>query len=337
MAKEEESDPREKREVPDGLQELGEHRRYDTGPTVVVQVAPPTRNLSGGAVAAAADLRYAGGMDITTTLTLNNDVAMPRFGLGVFKSAPGAETADAVTAAIAAGYRSIDTATFYANEESVGAGIRASGVPREELFITTKVWNSDQGYDRTIEVFHESLKLLGLDYLDLYLVHWPIEPTYLDTWRALEALYREKKVRAIGVSNFEVRNLERVMRETEIVPAVNQIELHPYLQQKALRHYCADYGIAVEAWSPIARGGVMEDETLRSIGERYGKSPVQVTLRWELQRDIITIPKSVHPERIRQNAEIFDFELSEDELARIDALDRGEGGRLGPHPDTFAR
>jgi aryl-alcohol dehydrogenase-like predicted oxidoreductase len=171
-----------------------------------------------------------------------------------------------VTAAIAAGYRSIDTATFYANEESVGAGIRASGVPREELFITTKVWNSDQGYDRTIEVFHESLKLLGLDYLDLYLVHWPIEPTYLDTWRALEALYREKKVRAIGVSNFEVRNLERVMRETEIVPAVNQIELHPYLQQKALRHYCADHGIAVEAWSPIARGGVMEDETLRSIG-----------------------------------------------------------------------
>jgi methylglyoxal/glyoxal reductase len=288
-------------------------------------------------VAATPNLRYGRDMDITTAKTLNNGVPMPRFGLGVFKSAPGAETADAVSAAIAAGYRSIDTATFYANEASVGEGIRAAGVPREELFLTTKVWKDDQGYDRTIEVFNESLELMGLDYLDLYLVHWPIEPTCLDTWRALETLYREKKVRAIGVSNFEARHIERVLRETEIVPAVNQIELHPYLQQKALRYYCAAHNIAVEAWSPIARGGVTEDETLQSIGAAHGKSPVQVTLRWELQREIITIPKSVHPERIRENADIFDFELSEDELARIDALDRGEAGRLGPHPDTFAR
>ena len=274
-------------------------------------------------------------MDLTTTITLNNGIGIPQFGLGVYKSAPGEETEGAVTAALAAGYRSVDTATFYANEQSVGAALAASGVDRSQVFVTTKVWNTDHGYGRTREVFDESLRLLGLETLDLYLIHWPVRESYLDTWKALESLYAEGRVRAIGVSNFEVHHLEYLMRNAEVVPAVNQIELHPYLQQKDIRAYCRTHGIAVEAWSPIARGTVLDDPVIGDIAAAYGKSPVQVTVRWELQHGIITIPKSVHANRIRENAQVFDFELSEDDMAAIDAIDRGEAGRIGPHPDTI--
>ncbi|MEX2443321.1 MAG: aldo/keto reductase [Alkalispirochaeta sp.] len=274
-------------------------------------------------------------MNLTSTVTLHNGVEMPRFGLGVFKSEPGAETRDAVVSALQAGYRSIDTATFYENEQSVGEGLAASGVPRDQVFVTTKVWNTDQGYQRTLEVFEESMDYLQLETLDLYLIHWPMAETFIETWRALEKLYDDGRVRAIGVSNFEPHHLERLQRESGIVPVVNQVELHPYLQQNELRDYCREAGIAVEAWSPIARGQVVDDSVLQEIGAAHGKSPVHATIRWELQHGIITIPKSVKPHRIADNADVFDFELSAAEMARIDALDQGESGRLGPHPDTI--
>lgn len=260
---------------------------------------------------------------------------MPRLGLGVYKSEPGAETREAVVAALHTGYRSIDTATFYENEQSVGEGLAAAEVPRDQVFVTTKVWNSDQGYERTLQVFDTSLKYLGLETLDLYLIHWPMAETFVETWRALEKLHREGRVRAIGVSNFEPHHLETLKRESNLVPVVNQVELHPYLQQKPLREYCAEAGIAVEAWSPIARGNVVHDPVLQEIAAAHGKTPVQVTIRWELQHGIITIPKSVKPQRIADNADVFDFELSTAEMARIDARDQGESGRLGPHPDTI--
>ena len=274
-------------------------------------------------------------MKLSSTITLNNEVEMPRFGLGVYKSEPGAETKDAVIAALQSGYRSIDTATFYENEQSVGEGLAAAGVPREEIFVTTKVWNSDQGYQRTLDVFEESMTYLQLETLDLYLIHWPITDTFLETWRALEQLYHDGRVRAIGVSNFEPHHLESLARKSNVVPAVNQVELHPYLQQRELRQYCREAGIAVEAWSPLARGAVLDDPVLQEIATAHGKNPVQVTLRWELQNGIITIPKSVKSHRITDNADVFDFELSAAEMDRIDGLDQGEQGRLGPHPDTI--
>jgi diketogulonate reductase-like aldo/keto reductase len=203
------------------------------------------------------------------------------------------------------------------------------------VFVTTKVWNTDQGYQQTLDVFERSMTYLGLEVLDLYLVHWPMADTFVDTWRALETLYRDGRVRAIGVSNFEPHHLDTLTRESDIVPAVNQVELHPYLQQKPLREYCRNAGIAVEAWSPIARGNVVEDPVLGEIAAAHGKNPVHVTLRWELQHGIITIPKSVKSHRIADNADLFDFELSEAEMARIDELDQGESGRLGPHPDEI--
>ncbi|MFW5694417.1 MAG: aldo/keto reductase [Alkalispirochaeta sp.] len=275
-------------------------------------------------------------MNLSSTKRLQNGVEMPRLGLGVFKAEPGPETRDAVVTALQAGYRSIDTATFYENEQSVGEGLAAAGVPRDEIFVTTKVWNSDQGYQRTLEVFETSMKYLGLETLDLYLIHWPMADTFIETWRALEKVYHDGRVRAIGVSNFEPHHLETLKRESDIVPAVNQVELHPYLQQTELRRYCQEAGIAVEAWSPIARGTVVHDPVLSDIAAAHGKSPVQVTLRWELQHDIITIPKSVTPHRIVDNADVFDFELTPAEMERIDALDQGEAGRLGPHPHTIA-
>lgn len=259
---------------------------------------------------------------------------MPRLGLGVYQSEPGAETRDAVVAALRAGYRSIDTATFYENEQSVGEGLSAAGIPRDQVFVTTKVWNTDQGYDQTLHVFDTSMAYLGLETLDLYLIHWPMAETFVETWRALEKLYHDGRVRAIGVSNFEPRHLDVLKRESDILPVVNQVELHPYQQQKKLRDYCREAGIVVEAWSPIARGSVVDDPVLRDIGAAHGKSPVHVTIRWELQHGIITIPKSVKPQRIVDNADVFDFELSDAEMARIDTLDQGEAGRLGPHPDT---
>ncbi len=260
---------------------------------------------------------------------------MPRFGLGVFKSPPGAETETAIREAVAAGYRSIDTASIYRNEESVGAAIRHAGVGRESLFVTTKVWNSDFGYDKTLRAFDESMRLLALEYLDLYLVHWPVKDAYLETWRALVELYRAGRVRAIGVSNFQIHHIRELAERSDVVPAVNQVELHPYLQQRKLSEYCMEHNIVVEAWSPIAKGNVVNEPVLQTIGAAHGKTPVQVALRWGLQREIVVIPKSIQPNRIRSNAQVFDFTLSDTEMQRIERLDREDDGRLGPHPDHF--
>lgn len=272
-------------------------------------------------------------MNLKSATKLANGVEMPWFGLGVFKVQEGQEVVDSVKAAIKAGYRSIDTATVYGNEEGVGQAIRESGVAREELFITTKVWNNDQGYDSTLAAFDLSLSKLGLDYVDLYLVHWPIRAKYKDTWRALEELYADGKVRAIGVSNFQIDHLEDLLTEANVKPMVNQVELHPLLSQLELREYCKAQGIQIEAWAPLAQGHLLDNEVIADIAARHNKTLPQVILRWDLQNGIVTIPKSVKEERIIANADIFDFELSEDEISRINALNNNQ--RFGSHPDRF--
>ncbi|MDR0136158.1 aldo/keto reductase [Metabacillus idriensis] len=271
--------------------------------------------------------------NLQDTTVLHNGVKMPWFGLGVFKVEEGSEVVNSVKWAIEAGYKSIDTAAVYGNEEGVGQGIKESGVPREELFITTKVWNADQGYESTLKAFDESMKKLGLEYLDLYLVHWPVEGKYKDTWRALETLYKEGKVKAIGVSNFQIHHLEDVIKDAEIVPMVNQVEYHPRLTQKELQAFCKQHSIQLEAWSPLMQGKLLDDETLTAIAEKHGKSVAQVILRWDLQNEVVTIPKSVKEHRIYDNASIFDFELSPKEMEQIDGLNRDE--RVGPDPDNF--
>ena len=272
-------------------------------------------------------------MNLKSTTKLANGVEMPWFGLGVFKVQEGQEVIDSVRAAIKAGYRSIDTATVYGNEEGVGQAIRESGVAREELFITTKVWNNDQGYDSTLAAFDLSLGKLGLDYVDLYLVHWPIRAKYKDTWRALEKLYADGKVRAIGVSNFQIDHLEDLLTGAVVKPMVNQVELHPLLSQLELREYCKAQGIQIEAWAPLAQGHLLDNEVIAEIAAHHNKTLPQVILRWDLQNGIVTIPKSVKEERITANADIFDFELSEDEISRINALNNNQ--RFGSHPDRF--
>ncbi|QUL58229.1 aldo/keto reductase [Paenibacillus tritici] len=272
-------------------------------------------------------------MNLKSATKLANGVEMPWFGLGVFKVQEGQEVMDSVKAAIKAGYRSIDTASVYGNEEGVGQAIRESGVAREELFITTKVWNTEQGYDSTLAAFDQSLSKLGLDYVDLYLVHWPIRAKYKDTWRALEKLYADGKVRAIGVSNFQIDHLEDLLADATVKPMVNQVELHPLLNQLELREYCKAQGIQIEAWAPLAQGHLLDNEVLADIAAHHNKTLPQVILRWDLQNGIVTIPKSVKEERIIANADIFDFELSEDEISRINALNRDQ--RFGSHPDRF--
>nr|WP_216626731.1 aldo/keto reductase [Paenibacillus phytohabitans] len=272
-------------------------------------------------------------MNLKSTTKLAKGVEMPWFGLGVFKVQEGQEVVDSVKAAIKAGYRSIDTATVYGNEEGVGQAIRESGVARDELFITTKVWNNDQGYDSTLAAFDLSLSKLGLDYVDLYLVHWPIRAKYKDTWRALEKLYADGKVRAIGVSNFQIDHLEDLLTEAKVKPMVNQVELHPLLSQLELREFCRAQGIQIEAWAPLAQGHLLDNEVIAEIAERHNKTLPQVILRWDLQNGIVTIPKSVKEERIIANADIFNFELSEDEISRINALNNNQ--RFGSHPDRF--
>ena len=264
--------------------------------------------------------------------TLHNGVQMPWFGLGVYK-VENSEAIQAVKAALKAGYRSIDTAAYYQNEEGVGIGIKEAGIPREELFITSKVWNSDQGYDSTIKAFEASLKRLGLDYLDLYLIHWPVKGKYKETWKALEKVYKEGKVRAIGVSNFHIHHLQDLLQEAKIKPMVNQVEFHPRLTQKELRQYCKEQGIQFEAWSPLMRGQLFDNDVLKEIGKKYNKTPAQVILRWDLQHEVVTIPKSVNEQRIIENASIFDFELTKEEMDRIDALN--ENKRIGSDPDNF--
>ena len=270
---------------------------------------------------------------IQDTTRLANGVKMPWLGLGVFQSQEGEEVEQAIAWAFKHGYRSIDTATIYRNEAGVGRALKQSGLPREEIFLTTKVWNSDQGFESTLAAFETSLGLLDTPYVDLYLVHWPVAEKYKDTWRALELLYQEQKVRAIGVSNFLVHHLKDLLPGCKVKPMVNQVEFHPYLVQPTLLDYCSSEGIQVEAWSPLMQGKVVDVPELMLIGEKYGKSAVQVTLRWNLQHGVVTIPKTVKEARIISNADIFDFELDADEMATIDALDRGV--RVGPDPDNF--
>ncbi|MCX5416220.1 aldo/keto reductase [Streptomyces sp. NBC_00059] len=273
-------------------------------------------------------------MSTVPTVTLNNGVAIPQLGFGVFQ-VPDDETAAAVSSALDAGYRSIDTAAVYGNEAGVGRALAESGLAREELFITTKLWNADQGYDATLTAFDASLAKLGLDHVDLYLIHWPTpeRDLYVDTWRALEKLLADGRIRAAGVSNFQPAHLRRLREESSLVPAVNQIELHPGLQQSELRAVHAEYGIATEAWSPLAQGTLLEDPVLLSVAERHGTTPAQVVLRWHLQLGNIVIPKSVTPARIRQNIDVLGFELPDADMDAIAGLDRGM--RIGPDPDTL--
>lgn len=264
---------------------------------------------------------------------LNDGRAMPRLGLGVFQT-PQDETAAVVRTAIADGYRSIDTAAIYANEKGVGEGLRAAGVPRDELFITTKLWNSQQGYDEALAAFDHSLERLGLDYVDLYLIHWPApkKDRYVDAWRALVRLKEEGRARSIGVSNFQPEHLARIVEATGVTPAVNQVELHPRFQQRALRAVHAERGIATESWSPLGRGALLADPVLAEIAGKHGKTPAQVVIRWHIDNGLIVIPKSVTPSRIAENIAVFDFSLDPDDLERIAALDSAEG-RIGPDPD----
>jgi 2,5-diketo-D-gluconate reductase A len=266
---------------------------------------------------------------------LHDGVAIPQLGFGVFQ-VPPAETQAAVEEALAVGYRHIDTAAAYRNEEGVGAAIAASGFPREELFVTTKLWNSEHGHDSTLRAAERSLAALGLDQADLYLIHWPLPAAdlYLETWRAFEALRAEGMTRSIGVSNFRVEELERLRGEAEQQPTVNQIELHPFFQQAELRAYDAEHAIATQAWSPIAQGAALGDGTIETIAAHHQRTPAQVVIRWHLQLGNVVIPKSATPERIRENFAVLDFELSEDDMAAIARLDRGE--RVGPDPATFS-
>ncbi|MEA5366861.1 aldo/keto reductase [Amycolatopsis sp., V23-08] len=268
-------------------------------------------------------------------IELNNGVRMPQLGFGVFQ-VPDAETKAAVTAALEAGYRSIDTAAVYGNEAGVGQALAESGIARDELFVTTKLWNSAQGYDATLKAFDESLAKLGLEQLDLYLIHWPTpeRDKYLDTWKAFEKLYADGRVRAIGVSNFQPAHLERLLDAAEIAPALNQVELHPYLQQHEVREFDAKNGIATEAWSPLAKGGsLLGDPIVAELAVKHGRTPAQIVLRWHLQLGNVVIPKSVTPSRIQENFDLFGFTLTEEELESLTPLNRGE--RTGPDPDTF--
>ncbi|MEV2211463.1 aldo/keto reductase [Streptomyces sp. NPDC050997] len=267
-------------------------------------------------------------------VTLNNGVAIPQLGFGVFQ-VPDDETTAAVSSALEAGYRSIDTAAIYGNERGVGRALASSGIKREELFVTTKLWNDDQGYDATLAAFDASLEKLGLDHVDLYLIHWPTpaRDRYLDTWRAFEKLLADGRTRAIGVSNFQVPHIQRLLEHTGITPVINQVELHPALQQSELRAFHAEHQIATEAWSPLAQGAVLGAQPIVDIAGKYGVTPAQVVLRWHLQIGNVVIPKSVTPERIRQNLDVFGFELSDDDIAAITGLDTGT--RTGPDPDSL--
>nr|WP_263324231.1 aldo/keto reductase [Neobacillus sp. Marseille-Q6967] len=275
--------------------------------------------------------------NLQSTTTLNNGVKMPWFGLGVFKVEEGPELVNAVKAAIKHGYRSIDTAAIYENEAGVGQGIHEglleAGINREELFVTSKVWNSDLGFEETLAAYETSLQKLGLDYLDLYLIHWPVEGKYKDAWRALETLYKEGRVKAIGVSNFQIHHLEDLMRDAEIKPMVNQVEYHPRLTQKELQAFTREHGIQLEAWSPLMQGQLLDHPDLQQIAAKYNKTVAQVILRWDLQNGVVTIPKSTKEHRIIANAQVFDFKLTEEDIKQIDNLNQNH--RVGPDPDNF--
>jgi 2,5-diketo-D-gluconate reductase A len=268
------------------------------------------------------------------TITLNNGVEIPQLGFGVFQIEPE-QTREATLTALEVGYRHIDTAQMYGNEKEVGQAVRDSGLAREDLFVTSKLNNGFHAYDDALDAFDQSLKDLDIDYLDLFLVHWPLPGVgdYVETWKAMEKMYESGRVKAIGVSNFQTTHLNRLAAETTITPAVNQIEIHPYLGNEEVRAYDAEHGIATEAWSPIAKGKVLDDPTITRIAQNLGKTPAQVTLRWHVQRGDIVFPKSVTRSRVEENFALFDFELSTEDMTSITALDRGE--RTGPDPDTF--
>jgi 2,5-diketo-D-gluconate reductase A len=274
---------------------------------------------------------------VIPTITLNNGVVIPQVGLGVFQAKEGAEVEQAVSAALEAGYRLIDTAAIYGNEVGVGRAIRASGVPREEIFLTTKLWNAHHAYDDALRAFDESLERLDVDYVDLYLIHWPLpmDGKFPEAWRALQEINRSKRARAIGVSNFKPPHLERLLEDADVVPSVNQIELHPFFQQKETRAFCDEHNIVVESYSPLMQAGeALNHPVIARLAEQHGKTPAQVILRWHVQSGFIVIPKSVKPERIRENFDLFDFELSADDMRQIEGLDQGR--RIGADPDTAA-
>ncbi|WP_235298982.1 aldo/keto reductase [Portibacter marinus] len=271
--------------------------------------------------------------DIQGSFTLHNGVEMPYLGLGTYQADNDEEVIDAVKYALEIGYRHIDTASVYRNEEGVGKGIRSSSVEREKVFLTTKVWNSDQGYDSTLKAFEKSLERLEMDFVDLYLIHWPVAGKYKETWKALERLYQEGQIKSIGVSNFMKHHLEDLMAECEIVPMVNQMEFHPHLVQQDLVDFCEKHQIQYEAWSPFMQGKLFELDFMEELCKKYDKSAAQIVLRWNLQKGVVTIPKSVHRSRIKSNADLFDFELSDQDMQFLD--DQDEDSRIGPDPDNF--
>lgn len=265
---------------------------------------------------------------------LNNGVKIPWLGLGTYKVEDGQQVENAVKFALKHGYRSIDTASFYDNEAGIGKAIKESDVSREEIFVTTKVWNDMHGYDKTIQSFEESRKKLGLEYIDLFLIHWPVPGKYLDTWKAMEKLYKDGLIRAIGVCNFKEHHLDVLLQNCEIKPTVNQVELHPQFSQKGLRDYCKKHEIQVEAWAPLMKGIILSNPIINKIAEKHGKTPAQVVLRWHLQNEVVIIPKSVKEHRIVENANIFDFQLDGEDMNQIDSLNKDE--RIGKDPDEFA-
>ncbi len=272
--------------------------------------------------------------NIADRVKLNNGVTMPKLGFGLFKVPPG-QTEESIAYAIEAGYRSLDTAAFYENEAETGRAVKKSGIPRSEFFITTKLWNGDHGYDKAMRAFDKSIQLLDMDYVDLYLIHWPgqNDKRRHETWRALEKIYADGRAKAIGVSNFNIPHLDKLIDVSDTMPAVNQVELHPWYSHRPLREYCAEKDIVVEAWGPILRGRLDQEPGILPVAEKHGRTPAQVVLRWHWQNGVVAIPKSVHRERIFENADIFNFALDEEDMAAIDALNRDV--RTASDPDVM--